>query len=135
MDKAIFAWNFTQSRAIRARLAQKLQNQHFTPTAFAKFFQSTKFFVNIHNNMFEISVRRIFEIPHRSLQLFFAFFWRNFRKDYSRTNRARSRVIAKKKEKFLKNWDISKTKQAMIIIFLIIKTSDFFWISDKKIVS
>ena len=82
-----------------------------------------------------ISVRQIFEIPHRSLQLFFAFFWRNFRKDYSRTNRARSRVIAKKKEKFLKNWDISKTKPAMIIIFLIIKTSDFFWISDKKIVS
>ena len=41
----------------------------------------------------------------------------------------------KKKEKFLKNWDISKTKRAMIIIFLIIKTSDFFWISDKKIVS
>ena len=42
---------------------------------------------------------------------------------------------SKKKEKFLKNWDISKTKRAMIIIFLIIKTSDFFWISDKKIVS
>ena len=41
----------------------------------------------------------------------------------------------KKKEKILKNWDISKTKRAMIIIFLIIKTSDFFWISDKKIVS
>ena len=40
-----------------------------------------------------------------------------------------------KKRKFLKNWDISKTKRAMIIIFLIIKTSDFFWISDKKIVS
>ena len=86
-----------------------------------------------HGNMFEISVRRIFEIPHRSLELFFAFFWRNFRKDYSRTNRARSRAMAKKKEKFLKNWDISKTKRAMIIIFLIIKTSDFFWISDKKL--
>jgi len=131
-----------QFRAIRARSRPKRENQHFTPTAFAKFFQSTKFFGNIHNNMFEISVRRIFEIPHRSLQLFFAFFWRNFRKDYSRTNRARSRAIArdrarwpKKKEKFLKNWDISKTKRAMIIIFLIIKTSDFFWISDKKIVS
>ena len=122
-------------RAPFARSRPKRENQHFTPTAFAKFFQSTKFFVNIHNNMFEISVRRIFEIPHRSLQLFFAFFWRNFRKDYSRTNRARSRVIAKKKEKILKNWDISKTKRAMIIIFLIIKTSDFFWISDKKIVS
>ena len=124
-----------QFRAIRARSRPKRENQHFTPTAFAKFFQSTRFFVNIHNNMFEISVRRIFEIPHRSLQLFFAFFWRNFRKDYSRTNRARSRQNRKKKEKFLKNWDISKTKRAMIIIFLIIKTSDFFWISDKKIVS
>ena len=48
-------------------------------------------------------------------------------------NRARSRQNRKKKRKFLKNWDISKTKRAMIIIFLIIKTSDFFWISDKKL--
>ena len=67
---------------------------------------------------------------------FLPFFWSNFRKDYSRTNRARSRQNRKKKkEKFLKNWDICETKRAMIIIFLIIETSEFFWIFDKKIVS
>ena len=89
----------------------------------------------MHNNMFEISVRQIFEIPHRSLQLFFAFFLKKFQEGLQQNQ---SRAIARnrqKKEKILKNWDISKTKRAMIIIFLIIKTSDFFWISDKKIVS
>ena len=85
-----------QFRAIRARSRPKRENQHFTPTAFAKFFQSTKFFVNIHNNMFEISVRRIFEIPHRSLQLFFAFFLKKFQEGLQQNQ---SRAIARDGQK------------------------------------
>ena len=76
--------------------------------------------------MFEISVRRIFEIPHRSLQLFFAFF-EEISGRITAEPIARDRAkTAKKKEKFLKNWDICETKRAMIIIFLIIETSEFF---------
>ena len=65
--------------------------------------KAPKFRLTYTTTWLNFCIEQIFNNPHRFSQLFFAHFWRNFSRDYYRTNRARLQK-KKKNPKILEKW-------------------------------